>query len=408
MIPSPKVEAVAGVDDLALALLATLAAFGISFTAAGGIDEVGPWVVDQFEDYLDSVGESVSSVLTQLRYGVDKAGNLIGNTYALSFNARFAQWLQDEYSLVDNSSISVSDVVIPSSFVNVPFYSGTDRPGVLSNGLLYYVSHGSNNVFNPWFITTSYSSSPVYLAVISEPSGKISNAIFFSLSPTSLNPVFTRVGSYYNTSWTGSFLLTSSYGPFFYYNQSFNPQGVDYISGGSSYTSFPVFYSEDDFWAALDSAVQSLVVVNTGSIDIPQVGDYTDEDGILIDGLGSWGDSLQDIWDKVAGLSFPDVSWPTLTWGAELADQLVDSLVSVGVITTENSPGFYNGLPLVGGIPDIQFGNLWYYVTDWVNSMSGGLVLIGGIMFSLPFVAAFYALVVILLVLSLWRLLRSA
>lgn len=410
VIPSPSVEALAGVDDLALALLATLAAFGISFTAAGGIDEVGPWVVDQFEQFVVSAGESLSDVLAQMRYGVNKAGDLIGNSYALSFNARFAQWLQTEYDLVDNSSVTVS---YPSSdFSMIPYVSPLSFDNIVSGDFqlwkaFVYPSGSSSDGL--YLATGSVSTHVVCIVWTFYESNLVNGLLYASDSPAVFydanefnNPNKTvnthSLSGYYNSTY-GLYLASHTYS---------YPSGSSYVAPiwDSSCDSYVVSSYSEAINLAL--SIFDPITLSAGSIDIPQVGDYSDDDGILIDGLGSWGDTLQDIWDKVSGLTVPDVSWPTVSWGAELADQLVDSLVSAGELTTENSPGFYNGLPLIGGIPDIQFGNLWHYVSDWVSSMSGGLALIGGIMFSLPFVAAFYALVVILLVLSLWRLLRSA
>lgn len=397
-------EAIAGVDDLALALLATLAAFGISFTAAGGIDEVGPWVVDQFERFVDSAGESFSLVADRIRVGVDKAGNLIGNSYALSYNARFASWMESQYSLQDNSQVLVSDSVryLPITAYNT---NAVYNAGYLDHKTLF---SSDNAIFN-WYYASNYSG-VVVVNFGFDGSSELRGCIIASLVQCQYYLVnhVTYLDSRPSFSFPvsqGSVSNQDLYG-YFYYTDIYDETVLDYFD--SSCVGYYADTYEDAYRLVFDLLHPTPIFINSGSIDIPQVGDYSDDDGILIDGLGSWGDTLQDIWDKVSGLTVPDVSWPTVSWGAELADQLVDSLVSAGELTTENSPGFYNGLPLIGGIPDIQFGNLWHYVTDWVSSMSGGLALIGGIMFSLPFVAAFYSLVVILLVLSLWRLLRSA
>lgn len=374
---------------LASALLATLAAFGISLSAAGGIDSVGPWVVDKFENFVDSIGESIANVVDSMRYGVDKAGNLIGSPASLDYSARFALALQNEYSLSDNSSVSTSsyDFHLVNGYPMLFIPANTSRTfNCYSNGNLsktltltpdhdsyFYQGNSTGNIF---------SVSPFY-------SGPVRCLILTSDGIYNTNLYSTLTGCY---SYSSLVLIWSiADGIPFYEGSNINPTN---LLGNNSLS--VVTPSGDS------------VSINTGTIDIPQVGDYTDEDGIFIDGLGSWGDTLQDIWNKVDGLTFPDSVWPTVEWGSQLADQLVDSLVSAGELTTENSPGFFNGLPLISGIPDFSFGDLWHYVTDWVGYMSGGLSLIGGIMFSLPFVAAFYALVVILIVLSLWRLLRSA
>lgn len=394
VIPNPEVEAVAVVDDVALLLLATLAAFGITFTAAGGVDEVAPWILDKLEDYVDSIDQELDVILSQMRYGVNKAGDLIGNAFALSFNARFAQWLKDEYSLVDNSSVSVPS----SSFIPV---TGSSYSSIVSAGYVdhYFLEEGV--ISSVYFgASSSGSVSLVWLNDIS--TGEIGGVIVASLVQSSF---YVARSSPFSDSFTLSISQPDPFGYYYFVELFPNDYNFNYID--SSVSSF-VFPSYEAAVHSIPSLLGSspFFTVNTGSIDIPQVGDYSDDEGILIDGIGSWGDTLQDILDKIAGLTLPDSAWPTVTWGAELADQLVDALVSAGELTTENSPGYFNGLP--GSIPDINFGGLWHYVTDWVGSMSAGLSLIGGIMFSLPFVAAFYAVVVILLVLSLWRLLRSA
>lgn len=402
-IPSPRAEALVGFDDLAFALIGTLAAFGLSFSAAGGIDAVGPWIVDRFEDFVVSAGDTLSTVVDNMRYGVNKAGDLIGNAYALSYNARFAQWLQSEYDLSSNVTVDTNPPVVSVSLPHLPSNSSFDllsSQGVLMGSSYYAVVLGAasssspgisfdNMIFYPCFIHTNTYTRTFLTFSDSLPSQTIYNINLLmrtqngsvQIGQLSLTPFG---DGYFYTSWGGIANPTPGVPVF------------DSLSDAFSYFDFSPSPSADS------------IVISTGSLSIPQTGDYSDDDGILIDGLGSWGDSLQDIWNKISGFTFPDVSIPTVSWGAEAASVLVDALVSAGELTTENSPGFYNGLPLIGGIPDIQFGNLWHYVTDWVGSMSGGLALIGGIMFSLPFVAAFYALVVILLVLSLWRLLRSA
>lgn len=383
---------------LASALLATLAAFGISLSAAGGIDSVGPWVVDKFENFVDSIGESIANVVDSMRYGVDKSGNLIGSPASLDYSARFALALQNEYSLVDNS-------VTSSSSVYSVFVGNSECLVISSPNDTFFVDYIKyNNLATSYLenltLMVDITSYPVYLTCYLLPDGYLHPALY---SPSSFRSVIFRpadnLNKYYLMS-TGSS------------DRNVAVWGADRYLAVSGITplSFSSVPSDVDLFGdyTISSPDNESIVISTGSIDIPQLGDYDDDDGILIDGFGSWGDTLQDIWNKVDGLTFPDSVWPTVEWGAELADQLVDSLVSAGELTTENSPGFFNGLPLISGIPDFSFGDLWHYVTDWVGYMSGGLSLIGGIMFSLPFVAAFYALVVILIVLSLWRLLRSA
>lgn len=385
---------------LASALLATLAAFGITMSAADGINSVGPWVVDRFEDFVNTLGESVDVVVDKIRYGVDKAGNFIGNSYALSYNARFAQWLQSEYSLSDNSSVSVS---IP----RLPLVDSASTSNIIAGNFISHRTVASNNDVGSFYNAVISSSDVICVCWESstEPGG-IGGLIYASLD---------RFTYYWAASWASGVTqgpFTQSYSnadPFgyFYYMTVFDPSGdLDFVDSSCSSILFPTY--EAAYRAVFDLLGATPFTITTGVIDIPQVGDYSGEDGFILDGLGSWGDTLQDIWNKVNGLTFPDSVWPTVDLGIELSSALVDALVSSGVITTENSPGFFNGLPLISGIPDFSFGDLWHYVTDWVGSMSAGLSLIGGIMFSLPFVAAFYALVVILIVLSLWRLLRSA
>lgn len=388
---------------LASALLATLAAFGISMSAADGINSVGPWVIDRFEDFVNSLGESVDVVVDKIRYGVDKAGNFIGNSYALSYNARFAQWLQTEYSLIDNSSVSLPSV--SSGFLpqisGSPSYQDVASLGFITN---HYVDRQTNISYANY----DASSAPftMVFCVLVPGSNVIQHNFDFSDRPATITY---WADSFRGNNTFGSYVLSSSIDGIYYYQHTFpnlnTRQDIPTYFPGDGMIPVQSFDQALEYYR---SVIGSSVSISTGSIDIPQVGDYTDEDGFILDGLGGWGDTLQDIWNKVNGLTFPDSVWPTVDLGIELSSALVDALVSSGVITTENSPGFFNGLPLISGIPDFSFGDLWHYVTDWVGYMSGGLSLIGGIMFSLPFVAAFYALVVILIVLSLWRLLRSA
>lgn len=369
-IPSPRVEAIVGVDDAAMILLASLAAFGIAVTATDGIDAVGPWVVDQFETYVDSIGDTVSSVWDKIRSGVTKAGELVLNGFALRYNAGFGEWLVDKFSLSDDDSIDTS---VPSGFYFI-------------NGDPLIIGDGSNTPTQLTMNVTYY----------------LTNGVSFLMSANG------QIYSYYNGDVRVFYVQT--YPGFTDYVFSWYGQSRDRVEvtiGGFSH----VGNISLDSVLGIISPAQLGVTVSSGSISVPSVGDYDDDDGILIDGLGGWGDSLQDIWERLRGLTLPGSDYiidGNVDYTISPESDLVDSLVSSGELTTENSPGFYNGLPLIGGIPDIQFGSLWHYVTDWVGSMSGGLALIGGIMFSLPFVAAFYALVVILLVLSLWRLLRSA
>lgn len=384
VIPSPKVEAIVGVDDAALVILASLAAFGIAITAQGGIDSVGPWITDQFEEYVNSVGDSLSSVWDRFRSGVTKAGQLALDGFTLRYNAKFGEWLVNKFSLANNDSINVDSVSSDYSLGGYTVYPLPVTFPAVGNKLAF---SASSNISDSYLLFTV--------------SGTRFYAYAFAHSPFTV----TYNGNNYNVS--------NRYNDYWYArlgNDSFPT--VTYNYG----TAYPLSTNQvksllDSYSSVVSSDFFPGYDIGTGVISVPGVGDYDDDDGILIDGLGSWGDSLPDVLGGVGDLTFPGdttVVDGDISYSIFPADVIADSLVDVGALTTENSPGFYNGLPLVGGIPDIQFGNLWHYVTDWVNSMSGGLALIGGIMFSLPFVAAFYALVVILLVLSLWRLLRSA
>lgn len=382
MIPCPSANAIVGVDDAALLLLGSLAAFGIAVTAANGIDDVGPWITDQFEEYVNSIGDSLSDVWDRFRAGVTSAGKLALDGFTLRYNAKFGEWLVDKFSLVDNSTASTGGSLyflgdIPLSVISQNPYLGLSF--TTSYPLPYYYFACSIN--NLLYYILVFSSSVSYNLTV-----RYNGAIKYQGSPRSS-------GSFY---WCD--LRASLFD---------NVLGSVPLASYSSISDISSYLSSH----SISSSSASPVSLVTGSIAVPGSSDYDDDDGILIDGLGSWGDTLTDVLDGVGDLTLPNdtsVVDGDITYTISPADVLADSLVDVGALTTENSPGFYNGLPLIGGIPDIQFGNLWHYVTDWVSSMSGGLALIGGIMFSLPFVAAFYALVVILLVLSLWRLLRSA
>lgn len=389
-------KAVLAVDDAALIIIASLAAFGIAVTAQGGLDEVSPWIMEQFEEYVESVGDTVSTVWDKVRLGVTKAGKLVLDGFTLRYNAKFGEWLVDKFGLSDNSSIDTSPPVL-----NLPYfstssgyvYAGTSNyynggGTVLSLNTVYTLSNGNTFELRK-ASTTLYFYVVNNMVVSSSNNGGINSWSFAYFKPNGSNTNSLHLFFYTQTS--GSVSSNTA--------RSGVQPNIDLSLFGNSFSSSPPV--TDD----------SSVVINAGSISVPGVGDYDDDDGILIDGLGSWGDSLDDVLDNVGDLTLPGSTVVTdgdITYTISPEDALVDQLVSEGMLTTENSPGFFNGLPLISGIPDFSFGDLWHYVTDWVSSMSGGLSLIGGIMFSLPFVSAFYALVVILIVLSLWRLLRSA
>lgn len=417
-IPSPLAHAVAGIDDLAFVLLASLAAYGISVTAAAGIEEVAPWVEEQFESFVSSAGDTLSNVWSKIRYGVTEAGKFVLNGFGLRYSARFGEWLLDKFSLSNDDSFT-DGVVYPDGVVllndvqvySLPagtstFYSYNYKTKSLSGQLSITLSHPSY-VYQVPMNGAGYSDS-IYTIC----------AFYFISSYTSLPSATVRTTSY-NTSGseTRTFSRTFSTVLDYYSYSTWCYSNTGYVK------QFPVYattnnYNDADFNrynpnlvfgnSPIDLFVpsNSVVTLSTATLDVPQVGDYSDDDGIIIDGIGSWGDSLQDIWDWIADHSFPNSLDPTIDYTIQLADTLVDSLVSEGVLTTENSP--YGLTPPGFVLPDLHFSSLWHYVTDWVTSMSSGLALIGGIMFSLPFVSAFYAVLVILIVLSVWRLLKHA
>lgn len=382
VIPSPKVEAIAGVDDAALILLASLAAFGIAVTATGGISDVAPWVTEQFEQYVTSIGDTLSNVWSRFRSGVTAAGKLALDGFTLRYNAKFGEWLVNKFGLTD-------DEVIPES------------PDTYTLGG-YQVYLAPQTVSSPGLtssVITASGPSPVYLLWTWSSGNARFTVTLFSLDPFT----FSVNGN------SGS--ASSTYGRFWYNSVSFGSYPANVYAYPSQIYSLTTVQINNLLSNnhSVNSSPGSLVRISAGSLNVPGSTDYDDDDGILIDGVGSWGDTLDDVLDNVGGLTDSGTTIVVeggITYVISPSDSLADTLVSEGDLSTENSPGLFNGIP--GGIPDIQFGNLWHYVTDWVVSMSGGLALIGGIMFSLPFVAAFYALVVILLVLSLWRLLRSA
>lgn len=360
-------------------------------TAVAGIEEVGPWVVDQFETFVDSVGDTVTTVWDKIRYGVTKAGQFVLNGFGLRYSARFGEWLVSQFGLTSNSSSSVMN---PSEDCYLPTYF----PGMLWTDMYPSFTESNGTV------------------VLSMASSASPNLLYFGVknSDTSANMVLVRCDGL-NSSTTYYWARKNL-------NVSSNPAPVGYS------ISFPSYDSSSGLYYNLGSSLPistiltpvydsvslgisfelnvSGITITSGTLDVPQVGDYSDDDGIIIDGIGSWGDSLQDIWDWLADHSFPNSLDPTVDYTIQLADTLVDSLVSEGVLTTENSP--YGLTPPGFVLPDLHFSSLWHYVTDWVTSMSSGLALIGGIMFSLPFVSAFYAVLVILIVLSVWRLLKHA
>lgn len=595
-LPQPHAEAVVTEAGLAALLLASLAAFGISVTALAGAEEVGPWIVQQFQEYVESVGDNLSSVWSRIRYGLSEFGELILNAFALRYNARFGEWLVNKFSVSNDVSIS-----IPSSQALSFLKSTSSVPSAStlasSGSYLWSFRDSSRNVIyrnyalvnNPFVFCIAYPNS--------DHPELLGGRIYVSTVPSS---VVYSVISGLDSSITTRYVDTLSEDGTYYYNH------LPYGSGSSMPGLFPdassICYlspSRDDAFSVIPDLLSSFIVLSSGSLSVPDTSSYDLDDAIVISGLVAAGSSLEDLSDAIDGLTLPGsssvinnyitysivpesdvadyfpsdtvvidpvslplpvvvqgevltvlgggsvtiingaqdaipvylpggitvtwpvdgipIEWPTngipvtwpsggipidwpsggipvtwpsggipiqwpsggipldvpaggipvslpsggipvtwpsggipidwpssgipvdlpaggipvdwpvdgipVTWpsdgipidwddaptlSVELPDTLVGDFIDEGILTTENSPGYFNGLPLISGIPDFGFGDLWHYVSDWVNSMSAGLSLISGIMFSLPFVSAFYAFVVILIVLSLWRLLRSA
>lgn len=584
-LPQPHAEAVVTEAGLAALLLASLAAFGISVTALAGAEEVGPWVVQQFQEYVESVGDNLSTVWSRIKYGVSKLGELVMNGFALRYNARFGEWLVNKFTLTDNSTViyshsseyhfGVSSYPVPFSYTNIRTVSSSKTPA--------YVA---------WYRDTSVTQDAIHPVVFSLSQGSYAVVIRSEID-TLTTPMSSCVNSvYYNPSFTFD---RSVGGTLRFYTNDYQVLNV--------YPNLHIYNSLSEIVSLfnVDSGhvIPSSVTLGAGTISVPDTSDYGDDDAIVIGGLGETGSSLDDVLEAIDNLTVPasttvtnnyitytivpetdvadtivpdtividpvtlplpvvvqgevltvlgggsvtiingaqdaipvylpggitvtwpvegiPIEWPTngipvtwpsggipidwpsggipvtwpsggipiqwpsggipldvpaggipvslpsggipvtwpsggipidwpssgipvdlpaggipvdwpvdgipVTWpsdgipidwddaptlSVELPDTLVGDFIDEGILTTENSPGYFNGLPLISGIPDFGFGDLWHYVTDWLNSMSAGLSLISGVMFSLPFVSAFYAFVVILIVLSLWRLLRNA
>lgn len=403
VIPSPQASAVAAVDDAAFILLALLAAYGITVTASGGIDDVAPWVLDRFETFVDSLSLSYNSVLNSLRSGVDAQGNFIGSPASLDYSARFALALQNQYNLTDNTSVVVSG---PSGLAGFVYSAGTEL--ALGTGYRYPCVKTNNG----WSF-----------AFLAHNAGGTSHGgnwdAVCSISNRSFEDARFSIGNGNNVGGYSEYSFQFDGQTWYVAGSSSNTTYGGYISSNPS--NLPVFNDIQFFTPNVGLNTQALasvlhlywvdptlnsVSLNASVIDIPS--DYDDDDGILVDGLGDWGDSLDDIYNHVGSLTLPDSVPADVDYSISPSTDLVDSLVSQGVLTTENSPIVFNPIPLLDGDIDLGFGNLWHYVTDWVTSFSAGIALIGGIMFSLPLVAAFYAILVILIVFSLWRLFKNA
>lgn len=395
-IPSPKVDALVGVDDMALVLLASLAAMGITFTAADGIAATSEWIVDKFEAFVESAGDTLSNVWSNIRYGITSSGKFAVNAYGADRIGVFARQLVQDYSITSNSQISSNQPAMVSiGGYQIPIYIG--RPS--GRGMTTY-----NRML------------PYSLPEGSFSFGDSGRAVFqYSSNFTGWHLVFSYGSSVLDR--TGY----SDYGKPFVWFVYFvdNTYYFGFFGASYQYTDVDGFYPkfEDQnasYWPAWQQFVNYCILppvidgidINAGTLDLPQVGDYDDDDGILIDGIGSWGDTLQDIWDKISGWSIPDQPVPAITYEYAASDELAGELVNEGELTTENSP-----LILWPGGTfsyNFSFSSIWHYVTDWVSSMSAGLALTGSIMFSLPFVGVWYAVLVLIIVLSLWRLLKHA
>lgn len=393
---------------MALVLLASLAAMGITLTAADGIAETAEFVVDKFESWVNSTGQSLSDVWSRIRYGITSSGQFAVNAFGADRIGVFARQLVLDYSLVDNSSVITGS---PSGLISsagtvvtwVPdAYYPTRQPVVKVNNLpSYFVVVRNPTIYDSsaWYGFYSFSDVSLDNALISCPVSSAIASDSFVLDGKTFYCSFMCVSPTYGGNSQSVYTFDSNI-PFF--------ENVS-ISGQVGSSNVLPSRNIEATRFILESigllGSSSSLAINTGVLDVPQVGDYDDSDGLLIDGIGSWGDTLQDIWDKISGWSIPNQPVPAITYEYALSDELAGDLVNEGELTTENSP-----LVLWPGNPfgDFSFGSIWHYVTEWVSSMSAGLALTGSIMFSLPFVGVFYAVLVLTIVLSLWRLLKHA
>lgn len=236
-------KAVALVDDVALFLIGSLAAFGITLVVeSGSLSDAIDHIAEEFSYYVDSIGETLSSVLA--KFAFSKVGRLLFTSLdSIDYVQNFASWYVSEHSLSDNDSFSVVfSSVGPFSVFDVPF--------------TYY------NAGQPCYQENIVASAPVYLISGYYSSGN--TLVFVSSAPFSLtlymwNSFSNRYSSY---------SVGSSLWPCGLYAS--NPNS---LSNGSWATLLPN-YNRDDIFVYLNSSDYSIspgISVDTTTISIPTV-----------------------------------------------------------------------------------------------------------------------------------------
>ena len=383
-------HAVALLDDgIFMIIIAFLAACGITITASSSQSAI-EWVEDAVNAFCTNASKTWETIKSGFSFGVNKLGEILTNNAVLDFLSEFVNWVRSEYGFADNTDIQL---VGPSvSFgVQLPVESSPSQATVSANGFFLVTYnradyHVASNV------------SDVHIFVV-QPSSN-TNLRFYAVSTSSFDVYLSQTQGF-NT-YTSS--LDESYNLYSVRFHSFSVSSTTYIAPELViYTSLDSAYGAYlDYLSAVGDA--SYVTAGVGTMDIPFEGtDYDDDDGAIIGGFGTLGDSLQEILRRIRewldAQSPANTVDPTLEVAPE-ADIAND--MDTGLLSLDNWPAIIPPLSL----HDFSFNSIWHYVTDWIASFSGTLATIMGITFSLPAIPILYAVVVISL--ALWLLRRAS
>lgn len=318
-------NAVAVVDDAIIAIIiAGLAAIGITFVTTGGYDTLNNYVIALFEEFAADQGTTSSNLLSGVRTGSNKLGQILVNNRFLLLLDTFARWLVAKFNLASNSNVILDS---HANFGELQFHQ-------LSTNFEYWLeaTNGQQFQFGTHFddFTNSEKQLGILLFVCNilyDPNnnGNRYARLFvitpyngtYKLSQTSTpNKINTTPGngasrSTFNYNFQNK---TATWGNVTLYNERFycgfvgDPFPVTDFGAVPGYASVPRFdleYFAEHYGTMEDDSLT--ISAKSGVITFPTDDeDYTDGDGGIIDVGADWGLSYGDIIDDVIPDDFSD------------------------------------------------------------------------------------------------------
>ena len=277
-----RAQAIVGVDDALIAVvIAGLAAMGITFVSTGAYNSLSDYVGGLLEDYADSRGIAPAGLFTGTQAGANALGQLLLNNRFVLLIETFGQWIQNKFSLTDNSSQSA---VMQGLTIN----------GILAVSLpvIYYRYNGTNH-FEYHYITVT-GDMPVYAIRYATRQDK-RDVGYMVVSESSFS---VRSDIYVDGDYSDSVTYNSSGNGHWKTNISLPKFNNSQIGWDLS-----TVYSYEDVLSALrDEPVIDEsnvgVDINTGSISYPtdNIG-YSAGDGAILDVGAKWGVKYRELTD---------------------------------------------------------------------------------------------------------------